>query len=111
VAHCGTFSFQFEDDHTRIVSGSQKILSFVRRKDPESIALSSEGLDANSLANIPYTDTAILTVGNNQIVLGVEQAATNVVGMPSKSVNFPCLRFTHAPQFDLTVIGRTCQEW
>mmetsp|Transcript_11249 Transcript_11249/g.32344 ORF Transcript_11249/g.32344 Transcript_11249/m.32344 type:complete len:424 (-) Transcript_11249:228-1499(-) len=106
----GAFALQLEHDHTGIVTGGEQVLVAVRGQDPEPVPLPAEGLHANALGDVPDSDAAILAVGDDQVVLGVEETARDVVGVPTQRVDLPRLRLGHAPQLDLTVIGGRRQQ-
>lgn len=81
------------------------------REDPESVVLSSEGLDGGSLAHVPDANSLVFGVGDDELVLGVEEGARDVVKVAAASVDFPGLGVAHAPEFDLTVVaGRDNQR-
>jgi hypothetical protein len=106
----GTFPFQFKDNHTRIMTGRQQILGTMGRQNPKAISFATKRLDADTFADIPNANTPIFRITHHQIVFGMKETATNIVGMPSEGIDFPCLCFTHSPQFDLPIISGTCKE-
>ena len=77
----GPLSLKLEDDHTRVVARGQQILRAVGGQDPEPVSLPPEGLDADALGHVPDADAAILRVGNDEVMLGMKEAARDVVGM------------------------------
>jgi hypothetical protein len=111
VARSGTFPFQFEDDHTGIVSGREQILRRVRGENPKAIAFTAKGLDADTFADIPNTDRAIFRIGDDKIVFGMKQAAGHIVGVSPEGIDFPGLGFAHTPQLDLSIIRCRGEEW
>jgi hypothetical protein len=42
--------------------------------------------------NVPHSDGAIFTIRNNELVLGVEEDAGDIVGVSSHGVDLPCLQ-------------------
>ena len=110
VARGGSFAFEFKDNHTTIVTGSQEILRFVCGEDPEAIPFASKGLYTHTLIDVPYANGAIFGIGYDQFVLGVKETARDIVGVSSKGIDLPGLGFRHAPQFDLSIVGCRSQE-
>ena len=106
----GTLPLQLEDNHTRIVTCGQQILRAMGGKDPESVALTTEGLYTDTLGHVPNADAAILGVGNDKVMLGVEQTARNIVGVTTEGVDLPRLGLGHSPKLDLTIVGGTGQK-
>mmetsp|Transcript_10477 Transcript_10477/g.18920 ORF Transcript_10477/g.18920 Transcript_10477/m.18920 type:complete len:219 (-) Transcript_10477:503-1159(-) len=110
IRGCWTLPLKLEHDHTRIMTGRKKILGTMRGKDPKAISLPTEGLYAHTLGHIPDTNAAILRVGNDEFLLGVEETARYIVGMAAEGIYLPSLGLAHSPEFDLTIICRTCQQ-
>ena len=63
-----------------------------------------QNLEVDPLRDVPDTDAAIFRVGNNQLLLRVENGAGDVVGVPPHRVHFPRLCLVHAPQLDLELV-------
>lgn len=57
------------------------------------IILSPEGLYAHSFGNIPHADRPILGVRNNKLIFRMENYTGDIVRVPSKGINLPCLGF------------------
>lgn len=73
-------------------------------QDPEPVILPPECLHCRPLRHVPHPDRLVLRVGDNELVLGVEQRNRDVVEVSPARVNLPCLRLAHPPQLDLTII-------
>jgi hypothetical protein len=43
------------------------------------------------LRNVPHSNRAIFTIGNNELVLGMKEDAGDVVSVTSHGVDLPCL--------------------
>jgi len=124
----GSFSIQFEDDQSRIVTcgktssrkltiqgsqdkaknrrltSSEQVESRMSGQNPEPIIFPPKRLYRRPLAHIPHPDSLVLRVRNDQLVFRMEQCRRNIVEMSSASIDFPRFRFRHPPQLDLSII-------
>eukprot|EP00162_Nutomonas_longa_P014261 comp21894_c0_seq1/m.49668 comp21894_c0_seq1/g.49668 ORF comp21894_c0_seq1/g.49668 comp21894_c0_seq1/m.49668 type:complete len:1021 (+) comp21894_c0_seq1:778-3840(+) len=104
-AECRALAVELEDHHSRVVARGKQIDVGVRGQDPEAIGVSAEGLGGHAAGNVPDADRLVLGVGENELLLGVEDGARDIVDMAAQTVDFPCLGLVHAPELDLAVVG------
>mmetsp|Transcript_20415 Transcript_20415/g.47729 ORF Transcript_20415/g.47729 Transcript_20415/m.47729 type:complete len:204 (-) Transcript_20415:449-1060(-) len=100
----GTLTLELEHHHTTVVTSSKKVLLWVNSQNPESVLFSAEGLHAAALRHVPHTNRAILRVGNNQLMLGVEHHTRHIVDVPTESVHLPGLAVIHTPELHLAIV-------
>mmetsp|Transcript_4767 Transcript_4767/g.19100 ORF Transcript_4767/g.19100 Transcript_4767/m.19100 type:complete len:720 (-) Transcript_4767:150-2309(-) len=104
------FPLQFEDDHSGVMAGCQKVLRRVGAKDPEAVLLASERLDAEALADVPDPDGSVLRVRQDELVLRMEDDARHVVRVPPHGVHLPRLGLVVPPELDLSIVRSTDHE-
>lgn len=106
-----SFSFEFEDNDTSIMTGGKEVLRRMASEDPETLVLTAEGVEGSSLRQVPHAETFVLRVGDDQVLLGMKDDAADVVVVPSAAVNLPRLRLVHAPELDEAVISAGDDQW
>mmetsp|Transcript_25763 Transcript_25763/g.43422 ORF Transcript_25763/g.43422 Transcript_25763/m.43422 type:complete len:205 (-) Transcript_25763:726-1340(-) len=106
-----SFTFKLKYSHATIVTSGQQILVRMSSQDPEAIRLTTESLNTLSLGNIPNTNSAILGIRHNKLVLRVKQYARDIVGVTAHSVNLPSLSLIHSPKLHLSVISTRHHQW
>lgn len=100
-----TLALQLEDDQTAVVSRSKQVEIGMRGQDPEPVVFSPERLNRGPLREIPHAHGLVLSTRDDQLMLGMEERARNVVEMASARVDLPGLRLAHPPYFDDAVVG------
>lgn len=74
-------------------------------QDPKPVILASEGLDGGSFAHVPDANGLVLGVGDDELVLGVEEGTGDVVEVAAAGVDLPSFGVAHAPELDLAVVA------
>eukprot|EP00962_Isochrysis_galbana_P057468 scaffold29832_cov112-Isochrysis_galbana.AAC.7 len=98
-------ALQLEDDHAPVVSRGEEVRLLVDRQDPETVVLAAKRLHPLPLRHVPHTDGLVLRVGDDELLLWVEERARHIVDVSAQRVNLPSLGLVHAPQLDLPVVG------
>mmetsp|Transcript_5766 Transcript_5766/g.11358 ORF Transcript_5766/g.11358 Transcript_5766/m.11358 type:complete len:267 (+) Transcript_5766:230-1030(+) len=98
------FSLEFEDDHAAIMPRGEEVGVGVRAEDPEAVVLAAEGLHTLPLGHVPHADRLVLRVGDDELLLRVEERARDVVDVAAEGVNLPRLGLVHPPQLHLPVV-------
>jgi hypothetical protein len=106
----GPLALELEDDHARVVPGREQVDRGVRGEHPEAVVLAAEGLHADALGHVPHAERLVLAVGDDEVGLGVEEHARDVVHVPAERVDLPGLGLGHAPELDLPVVGARDDE-
>ena len=74
-------------------------------EDPEAVVLPPERLHGSTLAHVPHANCLVLRVGDDELVLGVEERDRDVVEVPAAGVDLPRLGLAHPPELDLPVVA------
>ena len=95
------------------MSGGQKVATRVRHQGPETVVLTTVGLDVHALLQVPHADGPVLRVGNNEVLalIFVEDDAGHVVGVAAHTVHFPRPGLVGAPKLDQVVVRARHDHW
>ena len=77
----------------------------MRGEDPETVMLPPECLHALPLRHVPHANGLVFRVGNNELLLRMEEGARDVVDVAAQRVDLPRLGLVHPPQLHLPVVG------
>ena len=71
------------------MASSEKVDLGVSGNDPEPVAFTLESIDCCPLIQIPDPDGLVFTNGENEVLVGVEEAPANVLEVATASINLP----------------------
>lgn len=99
------FSFNFEDNHTIVISCSEIVERRVCWKNPKSVCIFSCLRDLDSSIEVPESKGFIFRVRNQYLHSWMEDNARYIVCMSFKSIHFPMFISGESPEFDGLVIS------
>ena len=100
-----SLAVELEDHHTGVMGGTKEVDVGVGGDEPEAVVLALELLDGDALVEVPDTQGLVLTGGEDEVLVWVEDDTVDVVGVAPAGVDLPGLGGAHSPDLDLAVVA------